>query len=70
MSRKDSVDHDCPDCGVSMEAASVSAAGVEALYVTTDRDGGVLDRLGFGESTALQAFVCPECGLTRLYANR
>lgn len=63
-------DRDCPDCNVPMEVASVSAAGAAAVYVTTDRDGGLLDRLGFGESTALEAFVCPECGLTRLYADR
>lgn len=69
MTREDPVDHDCPDCGVPMEAASVSAAGAAGLYVTTDRDRGVLGRLGIGESVRIDPVLCPECGLIRLYAD-
>jgi hypothetical protein len=52
-----------------MEKSSVTAEGVGDLYVETDRDGGVLDRLGVGYQTPLNAFLCPECGVTRLYAD-
>ena len=56
----------CPDCDVQMEKTNVTAEGVGDLYVETERDGGVLDRLGVGNQTPLQAFLCPECGLTQL----
>lgn len=62
-------DRSCPQCDVTMEATSVTAEGVGDLYVTTERSDGVLKRLGIGESTALDAFLCPECGLTQLYAD-
>lgn len=52
-----------------MEETTVTAEGVGGLYVETDREGGVLERLGIGDHTPLDAFVCPECGLTRLYAD-
>jgi len=52
-----------------MEATTVTAEGIGDLYVETDRDGGILDRLGIGEQTSLDAFLCPECGLTQLYAD-
>jgi len=59
----------CPDCDVEMEKTSVSAEGVGDLYVETDRDGGVLDRLGIDHQTPIHAFLCPECGLTQFYAD-
>lgn len=59
----------CSDCAVQMEKTSVTAEGVGDLYVETDRDGGVLDRLGVGYQTPLHGFLCPECGATRLYAD-
>lgn len=59
----------CPDCDVQMEKTNVTAEGIGDLYVETDRDGGVLDRLGVGHQTPLHAFLCPECGLTQLYAE-
>jgi len=62
-------DRNCPQCGIAMEATAVTAEGVGDLYVETDRDGGILDRLGIGERTSLDAFLCPECGLTQLYAD-
>jgi len=52
-----------------MEKTNVTAEGVGDLYVETERDGGVLDRLGVGHQTPLHAFLCPECGLTQLYAE-
>jgi predicted RNA-binding Zn-ribbon protein involved in translation (DUF1610 family) len=59
----------CPDCDIQMEKTNVTAEGVGDLYVETERDGGVLDRLGVGHQTSLHAFLCPECGLTQLYAD-
>jgi len=59
----------CPDCGVQMEETNVTTEGVGDLYIETDRDSGVLDRLGVGYQTPVQAVLCPECGLTRLYAD-
>jgi hypothetical protein len=53
-----------------MEKTNVTAEGVGGLYVETERAGGVLDRLGVGHQTPLHAFLCPECGLTQLYAER
>ncbi len=47
----------------------MTAEGVGDRYVETDRDGGLLDRLGVGEQTPLYASLCPECGLTNLYAD-
>jgi hypothetical protein len=52
-----------------MERTTVTAEGVGDLYVETDREGGILDRLGVGEQTPLRAALCPECGLTELYAD-
>jgi hypothetical protein len=52
-----------------MEETNVTAAGVGDLHVETERGGGVLDRLGVGNQTPLHAFLCPECGLTQLYAE-
>jgi hypothetical protein len=52
-----------------MEQTNVTAEGIGDLYAETEREGGVLKRLGVGEHTSLDGYLCPECGLTRLYAN-
>jgi hypothetical protein len=52
-----------------MENTNVTAEAVGDLYVETEREGGVLNRLGVGYQTPLHAFLCPECGLTQLYAE-
>jgi rubredoxin len=62
-------DHQCPDCGVAMEPVDVTAGGTTGLFVGTERDAGVLGRLGVDEHTRLEGRLCPECGLTRLYAD-
>lgn len=59
----------CPDCDVEMEPTTVTAEGIGDLYVETERDGGILDRLGLGQQTPLNAFLCPACGLTTFYAD-
>lgn len=61
--------HSCPECAVTMEATTVTAEGVGDLYVETDRDTGLLSGLGIGEQSALDAVLCPECGLTQLSAD-
>lgn len=62
-------DHYCPQCDVTMEKTAVTAEGVGDLYVKTERENRVLKRLGIGENTSLDAFLCPKCGLTQLYAD-
>ncbi len=59
----------CPNCDVRMEKTNVTAEGVGDLYVETEREDGVLDRLNVGHQTPLHAFLCPECGVTQLYAD-
>ena len=59
----------CPDCDVQMERTNITAEGVGDLYVETERDGGILDRLGVGQQTPVHTFLCPECRLTQLYAD-
>lgn len=42
----------------------------EALKLqTNERKKGWLGSLGMKETLAVQAHVCPECGLTRFYAD-
>ncbi|MDS0255937.1 hypothetical protein [Haloarcula argentinensis] len=62
-------DRQCPDCDVQMEQTNITAEGVGDLYVETERDGEILDRLGVGQQTSVHTFLCLECGLTRLYAD-
>ena len=59
----------CPKCDVEMEATALTTAETGGLYVKTEREGGILKRLGIGESTSLDAVLCPGCGLTQLYAD-
>jgi hypothetical protein len=62
-------EHHCPDCHEQMKNTTVTAEGVGDLYIETEREGGLLDRIGVGYQTPLRAFVCSECGLTRFYAE-
>jgi hypothetical protein len=40
------------------------------LNVVSDENrGGLLGKLGMNQRYDLLAFVCPECGLARLYAD-
>jgi len=59
----------CSDCDVATERTKVTAEGIGDLYVETERDGGVRGRLGVGSYSPLHAFLCPDCGRTRLYAD-
>ncbi|WP_237718865.1 hypothetical protein [Halogranum rubrum] len=62
----------CPDCGVTMERTKpvVAGAGEEVVKLrTSERKKGLLGSLGMKESLRVDAYVCPECGLTRFYAD-
>ena len=61
----------CPDCGVELEKMGVRTGDGMPLYlVTNERKRGLLGGLGFKEELEPTVYVCPECGLVRLYAER
>lgn len=65
---------DCSDCGVAMERVSfgmregLSEAQTPFVRTREPREG-LLGRLGVRERAEVRAFLCPECGLVRLYAD-
>ncbi|XVH31954.1 hypothetical protein ACNS7O_01870 [Haloferacaceae archaeon DSL9] len=63
--------HRCPDCGVSMRQAKPhTALQHERVRLRTEESkGGVLGSLGAKRSVDVLAYVCPECGLVRWYAD-
>ncbi len=56
----------CPDCDVSMEAVEHQTYGEERIQIKPS--GGVLSTLGL-KVEYLNAYLCPECRLVRLYAD-
>ena len=60
----------CPDCNVQIEQTNVTAEGAGGLYVETERNGGMLNRLGLGHRLLLSAPPCPECGVMQRYTDR
>ncbi len=64
------VDPRCPDCGVTMEAMKLRTDdGFQVRLVSEESRGGLLGSLGVKEKYGVEPFVCPECSLTRLYAD-
>ncbi|MFC6724470.1 hypothetical protein ACFQE1_08800 [Halobium palmae] len=60
----------CPDCGVGLEAMDVQTGDGFKLYlVTNEPKPGILGGLGAKEKLRPTVYVCPECGLVRLYAE-
>jgi rubredoxin len=59
----------CPDCSVEMEQMTLSAGGYNLRFVSEESTEGILGSLGVKEKFDADAFVCPECGLSRLYAD-
>lgn len=60
----------CPDCGVTMEQATMrTAEGFELQIVTDEPREGLLGSLGMKEKAAVTTAVCPECGLVRQYVE-
>lgn len=65
------MDRRCPDCDAKMARATpVTAMQQERLKLRTEeRRSGVLGSLGVTRKLPVDAFVCPECGLVRWYAD-
>lgn len=59
----------CPDCSVEMEQMTLYAGGYNLRFVSEESKEGILGSLGAKEKFDADVFVCPECGLSRLYAN-
>ncbi len=61
----------CPDCGVGMEPTTpVTSMDGELLRLRTKESRrGLLGSLGFKETVQPTAYVCPECGLVRMYVD-
>jgi ssDNA-binding Zn-finger/Zn-ribbon topoisomerase 1 len=59
----------CPDCGVEMKEMQFQAGGHYARFVSEESKEGILGSLGGKKTYRAQAVVCPECGLSRLYAD-
>lgn len=59
----------CPDCGVEMERMTLNASGYNLRFVSEESREGILGSLGVKEKFDTKAFVCSECGLSRLYAD-
>lgn len=60
----------CSNCNVQMERTYVTADGAGGLHIETERDGGMLNRLGVGHRLPLSAPFCPEYAVMQLYADR
>lgn len=66
----DSTGRRCPDCGVTLESMELRSAEGHGINLVSDENReGLLGTLGMKERHAVEAFVCPECGLTRLYTD-
>ena len=59
----------CPDCGVKMEEMKLHAGGHQLRFVSDEGNDGILGSLGMKQQFDANAFVCSECGLSRLYAD-
>jgi rubredoxin len=63
------VNHRCPDCGVTLETVDFGMQDAWSPHVRTgEKKDGLLGKLGVNETTSVDAGMCPECGLVRLYA--
>jgi hypothetical protein len=52
-----------------MEQMTLDAGGYNLRFVSEGSTGGILGSLGVKEKFDANAFVCSECGLSRLYAD-
>lgn len=59
----------CPDCGVGMGEMTLTASGYNLQFVSEEDREGILGSLGAKQKFGVNAFVCSECGLSRLYAD-
>ncbi len=58
----------CPDCSVDTERMRLEAGGHRPQVVSEEDRDGILGTLGVKQRYDAAAYVCPECGLVRLYA--
>jgi rubredoxin len=60
----------CSDCGVGLELTKLRTVDSMAIRLQTgERREGVLGALGMKEHLDVDAWLCPECGRVRLYAD-
>lgn len=60
----------CPDCGVTLEAMKLRTDDGYSLRAVSDETReGLLGSLGVKEKHRVDAYVCPECNRTLLYAD-
>jgi hypothetical protein len=59
----------CPDCGVEMEQMTLQAMAYNLQFISQKSKEGILGSLGATKKFDTNAFVCSECGLSRLYAD-
>ncbi len=60
----------CADCDVSLERTALRTSDSMAVHLRTgERREGVLGALGMKERLDMDAWLCPECGRVRLYAD-
>jgi predicted RNA-binding Zn-ribbon protein involved in translation (DUF1610 family) len=52
-----------------MEQMTLKAGGYNLRVVSEESTEGILGSLGVKEKFAAHVFVCPECGLSRVYAD-
>lgn len=61
---------ECPDCDVPMESMRLQTSdGYTNRFVSDENRDGLLGKIGVKQSYDAEAFVCPDCGLSRLYAD-
>ena len=58
----------CPDCEVEMEATEHKTT-YKGDGIRIDTDGGILGNLLQLRGKYANAYVCPDCGLIRFYAD-
>jgi len=60
----------CPDCAVTMEAMKLqTGGGYHVQFISDENKEGLLGKIGMNQRYDGQTYVCPECGLSRLYAD-
>jgi len=59
----------CPDCSVTTERMQPLSGGHHFRLKSDESREGILGKLGANQTYDAEAFVCPECGLARIYAD-
>lgn len=59
----------CPDCSVDMEEMTLATTAYNLQFVSEENKEGILGSIGVKQKFDAKAFVCSECGLSRVYAD-